>query len=63
MSATIIDGKAIAKQIRGQVARDVAALKEKGIRPTLAVLLVGDDAGSEIYVRNKQRACKECGIE
>jgi methylenetetrahydrofolate dehydrogenase (NADP+)/methenyltetrahydrofolate cyclohydrolase len=62
MAATIIDGKAIAKQIRLQVAEDVKALKEKGITPSLSVLLVGDDEGSAIYVRNKQRACKECGI-
>lgn len=57
-----IDGKAIAAKVRGEVAAEVAALKEKGISPGLATVLVGDDPASAIYVRNKVRACEEVGI-
>ena len=62
MSAVIIDGKDIAKQIRIAVKRRVTALKERGIHPALHVILVGDDPGSAIYVRNKERDCEKCGI-
>jgi methylenetetrahydrofolate dehydrogenase (NADP+)/methenyltetrahydrofolate cyclohydrolase len=63
MSANIIDGKGIAKQIRAEIAERVAGLKEKGIVPSLAVILVGEDPGSVVYVRNKERACHEAGIK
>jgi methylenetetrahydrofolate dehydrogenase (NADP+)/methenyltetrahydrofolate cyclohydrolase len=62
MSAIIIDGKDIAKHIRIAVKRRVFALKERGIDPALHVIMVGDDPGSTIYVRNKERDCKKCGI-
>lgn len=58
----IIDGKAIAKMKREEIAKEVAKLNAKGITPGLAVILVGDDPASQIYVRNKHRACKETGI-
>ena len=58
-----IDGKAIAADIRAEQTTRVAALKEKGIQPCLAVILAGEDPASKIYVRNKRRACKEVGIE
>ncbi len=60
--AKLIDGKAIAAQIRGEVAAEVAALKEQGITVGLAVILVGEDPASCTYVRNKQKACQEAGI-
>lgn len=59
----LLDGKKVAADIRREVAADVAAGVERGHRPPgLAVILVGDDPASEIYVRNKRRACEECGI-
>ena len=60
--ANIIDGKAIAAAIRREVADEAAALKEKGIIPGLAVILVGNDPASCTYVRNKQKACVEAGL-
>lgn len=60
--AQIIDGKAIAAQIRAEQAERAAQLKEKGIEAALAVILVGEDPASKVYVRNKARACRECGI-
>ena len=60
--AQLIDGKAIAAEVRAQAAAQAAALKEKGVQPALAVILVGEDPASKVYVRNKARACKECGI-
>jgi methylenetetrahydrofolate dehydrogenase (NADP+)/methenyltetrahydrofolate cyclohydrolase len=64
MGATIIDGKAIAQQVRAEVAHEVAALTaQTGSPPGLATVLVGDDPASDIYVTNKQRACREAGIE
>lgn len=60
--ARVLDGKAIAQQVRLEAAAQVKALKERGITPGLAVVLVGDDPGSQIYVRNKTRACQEVGI-
>jgi methylenetetrahydrofolate dehydrogenase (NADP+)/methenyltetrahydrofolate cyclohydrolase len=63
MSATIIDGKAVAAQVRGRVAHEVAELTEtSGRRPGLATLLVGDDPASAIYVANKRKACAEVGV-
>jgi methylenetetrahydrofolate dehydrogenase (NADP+)/methenyltetrahydrofolate cyclohydrolase len=63
MSATIIDGKAVAARVRAEVAKEVAELRERtGRTPGLATILVGDDPASEVYVRNKRKACTEAGI-
>ena len=63
MSAQIIDGKAIAAEVRNRVRGQVAARVAAGKRPPgLAVILVGQDPASEVYVRNKRRACEEVGI-
>ncbi|RLL61074.1 tetrahydrofolate dehydrogenase/cyclohydrolase catalytic domain-containing protein, partial [Paenirhodobacter hankyongi] len=63
MTATIIDGKAFAAKVRAQVAGHVARLKEEqGIPPGLAVVLVGEDPASEVYVRNKGRQTVEVGM-
>lgn len=62
MSATIIDGKAVSQSIRGQLKERVSALAQRGVQVGLAVVLVGDDPASAIYVRNKERACKQLGI-
>ncbi len=58
----ILDGKALAAKIRKKATDDVAALKNKGITPGLAVVLVGDDPASHTYVKMKERACEETGI-
>lgn len=63
MSATVIDGRKIADGLRQTIRADVAALKQKGINPALAVILVGDDPASHVYVGNKIKACLEVGIE
>ncbi len=60
--AEIIDGKAISKKVREEVAREVEKLMLSGIIPTLHVVLVGDDPASKIYVRNKEKAAKSVGI-
>ncbi len=57
-----IDGKAVAASVRAQVAEEAAALKERGICPGLAVVIVGDDPASRTYVNNKKKACAETGI-
>ncbi len=62
MSAQILDGKALAAEIRSEVKTQVAALAEKGVSPALAVILVGDDSASQVYVRNKIKACADTGI-
>tara|TARA_R110002096_G_scaffold143328_1_gene299136 strand:- start:105480 stop:106325 length:846 start_codon:yes stop_codon:yes gene_type:complete len=62
MSAQILDGKALASQLRKEVAASSKALAARGITPGLAVVLVGDDPASQIYVRHKERAAKECGV-
>ncbi len=62
MPAELIDGNVIARSIRDEVALDVAKLVARGIQPGLAVVLVGDDPASEVYVRNKGRACDEAGM-
>lgn len=62
MSARIIDGKAIAEALRKEVAAGVAALTATGTTPGLAVVLVGNDPASEVYVRNKARQTVECGM-
>lgn len=59
----IIDGKALAKRVRENLKADVDELRSKGIIPKLAVILVGNDAASHIYVRNKSKACNEVGVE
>ena len=58
----LIDGKAIAGEVRAQCAQESAALQEKGIVPSLTVILVGEDPASQVYVRNKERACRACGV-
>jgi len=63
MTATILDGKAMSQTIRDEIAQDTAAfIEETGVTPCLAAVLVGDDPASQIYVRNKERACKKAGI-
>jgi methylenetetrahydrofolate dehydrogenase (NADP+)/methenyltetrahydrofolate cyclohydrolase len=62
MTAQPIDGNALAKQLRSEVALRVQTLKQKGLTPGLAVILVGDDAASQVYVRNKVKACEEAGL-
>ena len=57
-----MDGKIVSASVRASVAADVEALKEKGICPSLAVILVGNDPASAVYVKNKQKACVETGI-
>jgi len=60
LTANILDGKALAEEIRGEVATGVAEMQQKhGVTPGLAAVLVGDDSASAIYVRNKRRACDE----
>ena len=62
MSATIIDGKAISLEIEDELKVRVDSLGQNGIQPHLVVVLVGDDAASHVYVRNKQRACDRTGV-
>lgn len=62
MSAQILDGKALAAEIRSELKTQVAALAEKGVSTALAVILVGDDSASQVYVRNKIKACADTGI-
>ncbi len=62
MTAQLIDGNALSKQLRTQVAADTAALKAQGLTPGLAVVLVGDNPASQVYVRNKVKACEEAGL-
>jgi methylenetetrahydrofolate dehydrogenase (NADP+)/methenyltetrahydrofolate cyclohydrolase len=61
--AEVLDGKVVADAIKREVASEVRHLKEtRGVTPTLAAVLVGDDPASAVYVRNKVRACEEVGI-
>ena len=62
MTATIIDGRALAQSMRQKLKQDVNQLKEQGIVPGLAVILVGNDPASQTYVNNKAKACQEVGI-
>ena len=62
MSAQLIDGNALAQHWREQVARDCVALQAQGVKPGLAVLLVGDNPASQVYVRNKVKACEQAGL-
>lgn len=61
--AVIIDGKSLAKKIRMELKEEVDKLKKKNIYPKLAVIMVGDDKASKVYVKNKSKACEEIGIE
>ena len=63
MTAQILDGKKLASESEKEILESVALLKEKGITPTLATILVGDDPASETYVRMKQETCKRVGME
>lgn len=64
MPASLIDGKAISAAVRQQVTEDTAAfVAATGITPHLAAVLVGDDPASQVYVRNKERACAKCGLK
>jgi methylenetetrahydrofolate dehydrogenase (NADP+)/methenyltetrahydrofolate cyclohydrolase len=60
--AKIIDGKAVAASVRTQVAEEVLQLKDKGVTPGLAVVIVGDDPASRTYVNNKKKACAQVGV-
>ena len=60
--AKIIDGKAVSARVRAEVAAETAELKQKGITPGLAVIIVGDDPASRVYVNNKKKACAEVGF-
>jgi methylenetetrahydrofolate dehydrogenase (NADP+)/methenyltetrahydrofolate cyclohydrolase len=62
MSAKILDGKALAARIKGELGQMVTALGARGVEPGLAVVLVGDDPASQIYVRNKTTSCAQAGI-
>ena len=62
MTAQLIDGNALSRQLRSEVAERALALKARGITPGLAVVLVGDNPASQVYVRNKVKACHEAGL-
>jgi indolepyruvate ferredoxin oxidoreductase beta subunit len=62
MTARIIDGNALSAQVRGELAERAAALKAKGVTPCLAVILVGEDPASAVYVRNKVAGCEKAGM-
>jgi len=62
MSAQIIDGKIVAKTLRERIKEKVKVYQKRGIIPGLAVILVGEDPASQVYVRKKAEACQECGI-
>ena len=62
MTAQLIDGNALSRQLRTDVSRRTAALKTRGITPGLAVVLVGDNPASQVYVRNKVKACEDSGL-
>ena len=62
MTAQLIDGNALSRQLRTDVARRAAALRARGVTPGLAVVLVGDNPASQVYVRNKVKACEDNGL-
>lgn len=62
MSARIIDGKRISEEIREEIKQEVERLRARDVRPGLAVVLVGEDAASQVYVRNKAKACDDLGF-
>lgn len=61
--ATIIDGKAVSAAVKEEIKKEVEQLKEKGVTPGLAVIIVGDNAASRVYVNNKKKACLDLGIK
>lgn len=63
MTAQLIDGKAVASEIKSEIAKEVSTLRQNGITPGLGTLLVGEDPGSKSYVAGKHRDCAEVGIE
>lgn len=63
MSAKILDGKMLSAKIKDELKTEVENLKKEGINPALAVIIVGDDPASKIYVKNKKLACEYCGIK
>ncbi len=63
MGASIIDGKALATATKAEAAEKVTALKAQGVNPCLAVILVGENPASQVYVRGKINDCAQCGIE
>ena len=62
MTAQLIDGNALSRQIRAEVAQRAAALRARGVTPGLAVILVGENPASQVYVRNKVKACEDSGL-
>ncbi|WP_343642848.1 bifunctional methylenetetrahydrofolate dehydrogenase/methenyltetrahydrofolate cyclohydrolase FolD [Roseateles sp.] len=62
MTAQLIDGNALSKQLRAEVAKRAAALTARGVKPGLAVVLVGENPASQVYVRNKVKACEDAGM-
>ncbi len=62
MAAQLLDGKVMSDALRAEIAQEVAALKEQGVTPGLAVILVGEDPASQIYVRNKGIGCEQTGM-
>ena len=62
MTAQIIDGNTLSKQLRLEIAQRAAALRARGVTPGLAVVLVGDNPASQVYVRNKVKACEDNGV-
>ncbi|WP_298214660.1 bifunctional methylenetetrahydrofolate dehydrogenase/methenyltetrahydrofolate cyclohydrolase FolD [Acidovorax sp.] len=62
MTAQLIDGNALSRQLRADVTQRAAALKARGVTPGLAVVLVGDNPASQVYVRNKVKACEDSGL-
>ena len=62
MTAQLIDGNALSKQLRAEVAQRAAALRVRGVTPGLAVIMVGENPASQVYVRNKVKACEDSGL-
>ena len=62
MSYQILDGKRVSQKVKDQLRIKVESLKEKGVNAGLAVVIVGDDPASRVYVNNKKKACEYCGI-
>ena len=62
MTAQLIDGNALSKQLRAEVAQRAAALRARGVTPGLAVIMVGENPASQVYVRNKVKACEDSGL-
>ena len=58
----LIDGKAVSASVRARVKQETEELKKQGVTPGLAVIIVGDDPASKVYVRNKEKACAEVGF-